>query len=166
MDGLFKNHGPCLLTTALVGNGSIKKEDLKHYQPIASLEDFTAKIHNGRIKNKQICDYLMEQKHFSGVGNYLRAENLYRAKINPTKTLGSFTDGNIKTLFDCILEQMVIAYGARGLTIKSYWDPEGKAGTCPLQVYNQELDPLNNPVEKFKDKSKRMVHWVPKIQTI
>ena len=84
--------------------------------------------------------------------------------MNPRKKLGTFNDLDIKTLFDTILQQMLIAYGARGLTIKSYWDPEGNKGKCPLQVYNKSHDPLGNPVEKFKDKSKRTVHWVPAVQ--
>ena len=159
-----KRHGPCFLTTALVNIGCIKTGDLRPYQELVTLENFKSKIRYGRIRTKQICDFLMEQKYFSGIGNYLRAEIMYRAKINPIKPLGSFSDEDITLLFNTILQQMLIAYGARGLTIKSYWDPEGNAGKCPLQVYNQTTDPLGNEVEKFKDKSKRMVHWVPVIQ--
>ena len=106
----------------------------------------------------------MEQKYFSGIGNYLRAEIMYRNKINPRKTLCSFTDSDIINLYNMIIKQMLIAYGSRGLTIKSYWDPEGNTGKCPLQVYNRKLDPFNNPIETFKDKSKRTVHWVPIVQ--
>lgn len=161
-----KKHGPCLLTTALVGAGSIKSDDLRPYQPITTLTEFKKKLQSGRIPTKHICDFLMEQKYFSGVGNYLRAEILYRAKINPTKQLQSFSDDDITELYNSILAQMLIAYGARGLTIKSYWDPEGNAGKCPLQVYKRTTDPYGNPVEHFKDKGKRMVHWVPVIQVI
>lgn len=161
---LCKKHGPCFLTTALVSSNAIKVETLQPYQETVSMEAFSAKIHYNRIANKQICDFVMEQKYFSGIGNYLRAEILYRTKMNPRKTLGSFTDADIVNLYNMIIKQMLIAYGARGLTIKSYWDPEGNTGKCPLQVYNRKLDPFNNPIEKFKDKSKRTVHWVPIVQ--
>lgn len=164
LDEICKAHGPCFLTTALVFNHTIKQESLRPYQELATLDAFKDKIRYGRIKNKQICDFVMEQKYFSGIGNYLRAEIFYRARLDPHKQLSEFTDENINDLYECIIQQMLIAYGARGLTIKSYWDPEGHAGQCPLQVYNQTLDPYNNQVHKFKDKSKRTVHWVPSIQ--
>ncbi len=164
LTNVFKKHGPCLLTTSLVTNGLISLESLRPYQLIVSIELFVSKITYNRIKTKQICDFLMEQKYLSGVGNYIRNEVLYRASMNPMKTLESFSSKDITKLYNVIMEQMLLSYGARGLTIKSYWDPEGNAGKCPLQVYNQKNDPYGNPVEKFKDKGKRMVHWVPSIQ--
>ena len=156
-----KAHGPCLMNTALASQGLITPNS---HQNILTLELFTTKIKNPRISSKYICDFLMEQKHMAGIGNYLRAEILYRAKINPLKKLGDFSDHNIEQLFNAILEQMVIAYGAKGLTIKSYWDPEGNKGICPLNVYGREYDPHDNLIEKFKDKSGRKVHWVPSVQ--
>lgn len=156
-----KVHGPCLMNTALYHQGLVIPNS---HQNIIDLNLFTTKIRNPRISSKYICDFLMEQKHMAGIGNYLRAEILYRAKINPLKKLESFLDGDIEKLYKSILEQMVIAYGAKGLTIKSYWDPEGNKGKCPLSVYGQTFDPHSNPVEKFKDKSGRTVHWVPAIQ--
>ena len=166
MTEVFKKHGPCLLTTALVVSGLLERSELRPYQELANLEAFKDKLTNTRIKNKQICDFLMDQRYFSGIGNYLRAEILYRAKINPHKSLGTFDMGTIEKLYNSIIEQMLVAYGARGLTIKSYWDPEGNKGQCPLQVYKKTHDPLGYPVEKFKDKQKRMVHWVPAVQVL
>jgi len=169
-----KDHGPCLLTTALVNSGTIDPAELRPYQLLATLDLFKTKIKNKRMnQNKQLCIFIMEQKYVSGIGNYLRAEILYRCKMHPRKTVGSFTDEQISNLYDAILEQMLIAYGARGLTIKSYWDPEGNAGKCPLQVYNREEDLLGNPVERIKEypdklppRQGRTVHWVPTVQTI
>ena len=33
--------------------------------------------------NRAICETMLDQKYFNGIGNYLRAEILYRAKIKP-----------------------------------------------------------------------------------
>ena len=159
-----KNHGPCLLTTALVNNGIVNQNNLRSYQIITNIIEFKNKIQNKRISNKAVCEFLMEQQHLSGVGNYLRVEILYRAKIHPNKTIGSFTDHDVTNLYNNIIDQMLIAYGAKGLTIKSYWDPEGNAGKCPLQVYKKDIDPNGNKVERFKDKKGRMMHWVPAVQ--
>ena len=106
----------------------------------------------------------MKQKYTSGIGNYLKAEVLYRAKMNPTKKLHELSDNEIKTLYDSIMFQLILSYQHHGLTIKSYWDPEGRPGTCPRQVYGKPKDLLGNPVEKFKDSKERTVHWVPSVQ--
>lgn len=162
-----KSHGPCLLTAALVKYGHIEGKSLKTFQPLASLDVFTSKMKNRRMKSdKRICDFLMEQKYVSGIGNYLRAEILYRCHIHPHKIVHSFTDEQIKGLYNWILYQMKLSYGSKGLTIKSYWDPEGNKGICPLQVYNQETDPHGNQVHKIKDKQNRTIHWVPAVQRI
>ena len=179
LDEPLKAHGPCLLTTALVSKGLIDFKTLRPYQLVVTVNEFKTKIKSGRYKaDKEICDYLMEQKHFSGIGNYLRAEILYRGCFNPHKTVKSFTDTELETLYNSIIKQMLIAYGAKGLTIRSYWDPEGGSGKCPLQVYNREHDPLGNPVETFMDNKKykqtdpkkqkggRTCHWVPAVQTV
>jgi len=161
----FASHGPCMLTTALVSRGDLKEKDLKPYQTVMTYDMFVKVIRNQRIQNKEICDLLMEQHRIAGVGNYLRSEILYKCGFNPHKNLSKFNDNDIKCLYDNILELLLISYGARGLTIKSYWDPEGNKGTCPLQVYKQKKDPHGNPVEIEKDKQKRSIHWVPLVQT-
>ncbi|EDV26401.1 uncharacterized protein TRIADDRAFT_54344 [Trichoplax adhaerens] len=38
---------------------------------------------NASLFNKPICEVLLDQKYFNGIGNYLRAEILYRAGIPP-----------------------------------------------------------------------------------
>ena len=160
MDEPTKSHGPCLLTTALYDPNT----KLKPYQPTMSLVLFTENIKNKRIKTKELCDYLLDQKKSAGIGNYLRAEIMYRCNFNPRKTLGSFTDPEIKLLYDTIMLQLRMAYLNNGLTIRTYVDPEGHIGKCPMQVYKKETDPHGNPVETFKDKQKRTVHWVPLVQ--
>jgi formamidopyrimidine-DNA glycosylase len=164
LDEIKKKHGPCWLTTALVHNKDLTVNSIRPYQELVSPDLFKQKLCNKRIGNKQICDFLMDQKYCSGIGNYLRAEILYRARLNPRKPIKELKDTDIINLYNTILTQMLLSYGSRGLTIKSYWDPEGNKGICPLQVYNQDVDPMGNPVEKFKDKTKRTVHWVPAIQ--
>lgn len=164
---ICKNHGPCYLTTALVFKGLVKKEQLRPWQELITLQSFTEKI-NSICRNsrtgKELCEFLMEQKHFSGVGNYLRSEILYRVKLHPRKALSELNTDQIKTLYENILEQMLISLEFDGLTIRTFSNPEGHTGNCPLLVYNQTRDPIGNPVERFKDKHDRTVHWVPLVQ--
>lgn len=54
--------------------------------PTQQFQDFVRNIKNNLHKkdfDKPICEVLMNQKWFNGIGNYLRAEILYRMDINP-----------------------------------------------------------------------------------
>jgi formamidopyrimidine-DNA glycosylase len=71
-DFKFTNHGP---------------------DPIYEWPEFSHNVMNklsdSRITKKPICDIITDQKIFNGVGNYLRSELLYRAKIPPFTTVGT-----------------------------------------------------------------------------
>jgi len=56
------------------------------------------------------------------------------------------------------------ATDAGGLTIRSYWSPDGKPGTFKAVIYDQKHDPLGNLVEKVILTDKRPTHWVPAVQ--
>ncbi len=50
------------------------------------------------IPNKMICDTLLEQDIFSGVGNIIKNEVLYRAKVHPESLTGSIPDRKIREI--------------------------------------------------------------------
>jgi endonuclease VIII-like 1 len=54
--------------------------------PTMQFQDFIRNVKNNLHKkdfDKPICEVLMNQRWFNGIGNYLRAEILYRMDINP-----------------------------------------------------------------------------------
>jgi endonuclease VIII-like 1 len=54
--------------------------------PTQDYTNFVKKVNNNldsKAFQKPICEVLMNQKYFNGIGNYLRAEILYRANVNP-----------------------------------------------------------------------------------
>jgi len=53
-----------------------------------------------KIPNKMICDALLEQEIFSGVGNIIKNEVLYRCKIHPESLVGKIPKKDIKKLID------------------------------------------------------------------
>ena len=124
------------------------------------------KIKNGRIKNKMICDYLLEQKHFSGIGNYLKSDILYLCKIKPDRPLCSLSDEEINCLLQVSVSTIKESYSYGGLTIKNFWDPEGKRGLYPTKVYNKVCDCNGYKIVKikFKGNNDRTTHWVPEVQ--
>jgi len=54
--------------------------------PMFEYDSFRANVLDNlgnKLFNKPICEVLLEQKFFNGVGNYLRSEIMYRAKVPP-----------------------------------------------------------------------------------
>lgn len=120
---------------------------------------------NSRIKNKPIMIFLMDQKFTSGIGNYIRAEALYKARINPNRTIGSLTSQEIKNLFVAIKEVMKDALKSGGHTLKSYFTPIGnKGGYVPIVYGRTKTLDTNMPVIREFDSQKRTIHWVPSLQ--
>jgi DNA-formamidopyrimidine glycosylase len=136
-------------------------------------------------KNKNIVKVLMDQSTLvSGIGNYLVAEILYDAKMNPHKTLDKLSAAEKKRL----------AHSMRKISKQSYYDnktgymkhfvqfmedhpvkvdkrifpnyhPDIKAGKAfQFKVYNQKTDPKGNKIKTDNIIKERTIHWVPKIQ--
>lgn len=66
-----------------------------------SPDEFISRCRKKRSK-KCIAELLLDQKLLSGVGNYLRAEALYIAKIDPFQTLLDLTDDQLGTLYSTV----------------------------------------------------------------
>lgn len=147
-----KKIGPDLLDAALTG--------------VSLLQDWKISIKNTRRRNVEIKNYIKEQKHFSGIGNYLRAEILYESKISPFRKLKDLTNEEIELIYNKSLEIMKNSYLSHGLTISDYRDPEGFDGTYEVKIYNREEDPLGNKVVAHdkNNASKQTIYWVPEIQ--
>lgn len=134
---------------------------LQDYIPI---EQYYEVLTRPRLSSKTVMAFLLEQKYFSGVGNYLRSEILYACKLSPKRTLGSLNPEDIGNLYRNTLTILGESLKCGGLTIATYWDPEGRVGTFKVKVYGKDKDPYGNTVEQLKDEHGRTVHWVPQIQ--
>lgn len=124
------------------------------------------RLRNNRIKHMNICDFLLKQQYFAGIGNYLRAEILYEAKVDPFKSLRDISDEDLLLILKYARIIIQDSIRCNGLTISSYWSPDGLQGTYPVKVYGRYTDPHGNRVEKKKDRDNRTVHYVPAVQCI
>jgi formamidopyrimidine-DNA glycosylase len=122
------------------------------------------KARNKRIKDKQICDFLMDQKYFSSIGNYLKSTILYAAKIKPDRTLSNLSDQELELILHHSKRILQESYALGGLTVRTYWDPDEKKGNFVCDVYDKDVDPLGNKIIKSTFKDGRTTHWVPAIQ--
>ena len=111
-------------------------------------------------------EVLMSQGVISGVGNYVKAESLYRAGLSPHRTVLSLKDEDYAALNRCIKEVLQSAYNDRGASIRDYQDVNGQKGTATLEfkVYGRDKDPLGNEILKIETKDGRVTHWCPAIQ--
>ena len=114
-----------------------------------------------------ICDVLLEQRIFAGVGNFIRAEAMYLAKIKPDRPVTDVSDEELDVLRHAVHFVARESYRLGGFSMRDYFHVDGTRGGYKTLVYNQKKDPRGNPVIKslFKGKwPKRYVHWVPDIQ--
>ncbi|XWV26090.1 putative formamidopyrimidine-DNA glycosylase [Tupanvirus soda lake] len=130
-----------------------------------------------------IVKILMDQtKVGSGLGNYLVAEILYRAKISPHRLGSQLSDDDIDNLTYWIKYVVKLSYidnhigymvnleeEANKITRKKYHpDIKLKDKTFKFMVYRQKTDPLGNKVKIDKivgtGDNKRSTYWVPAVQ--
>jgi formamidopyrimidine-DNA glycosylase len=116
-------------------------------------------------RHRQICEFLMDQKAFSGIGNYLKAEILYVARVRPDRLIVNITDVELFSIFSAAIRLIRESYLAGGLTIEKYLSMSGQLGVFKKVVYGNEFDPLGNVVRRDEFADGRTSHWVPAVQT-
>ena len=100
-----------------------------------------------------ICKALMNQGVVSGVGNYVKAESLYRAKISPHQLVGSLNGAEMNDLMREIQS-----------VLKESYEAADQPRADRLLIYNKKVDPLGNEVIREMTPDGRKTHWVPAIQ--
>lgn len=111
-------------------------------------------IMNKKPKMK-IGIFLIEQKYFSGAGNYIRCEVCYESKISPFRLIGNINEEERKELFKQLIK---ICHSAYESLIK-------KGQHYKLKVYRQKTTPKGEVVISEKLEKTRNIYWVPSIQT-
>ncbi len=98
------------------------------------------------IKKHEIAKALLNQKIVAGIGNYLRAEILYEAGVNPLKRVESLTFREITSLHTAIMKVIGEVMASNGSP--HYEDLYEKTGTYKFRVYQQKKSPDGKPVVK------------------
>lgn len=113
-----------------------------------------------------IARALMHQSVVCGVGNYVKAEALYRAQLSPWRLVGSLSTKELSALNSAVKSVLRQAYSDQGATISSYRNASGEKGSASLHfmVYGKKYDPHENSVVREKTDDGRTTHWVPSVQ--
>ena len=123
--------------------------------------DIISRFRNYNYKN--ICQAIMEQKIFSGAGNYLKSESLYRAQIYPYFQVKDISDPKLIELYKCVSNLAMEAYKCRGASLYTYSGTQNEKGTFQnlLSVYGRKKDNYDNPIIRANDTpDKRTTYWV------
>jgi formamidopyrimidine-DNA glycosylase len=125
-------------------------------------DDFHSRI----TKNKKtVAETLMNQKIISGVGNYIKAEALYLARISPWRKCNSLTEEETNKLYDSIRTVMMKSFRLGGATLATYKNFEGEVGSFnkELQIYKKSsINGMAIIAEETPDK--RTTWWCPTVQ--
>jgi len=138
-------------------------------EPPPSLEllksKFLEKQQRSRV-DQTLPKLLMDQSIFSGCGNYLKSEVLYRARLSPFRTPDTLLDEEWERLYNEMVLTIRESYSANGTTLATYASPDGKTGSYfqQLRVYNKRVDPEGREIVKIETPDKRTTHWVPGYQ--
>lgn len=128
-----------------------------------TLEQFRTAVKSRYVKDMEVCKFLMEQKYFSGIGNYLKSEILFAARIDPRRSMKSLSDSEIEALhYECSRLPRE-SYHAGGLTIQTYYDPRGRKGSFEPQIYSKSrvtVDGVTYPVQTGEFSDKRTTWFV------
>ena len=113
--------------------------------------------------DRPICEALMDQSCVSGIGNYIRAEAMWLARVDPWKPVCELSSQQILDLCESATSVSKNSYRSGGATIHTYESPSGKSGeySSRFVVYGRKVDADGNAVSCKKDSNGRTVHWSP-----
>lgn len=114
---------------------------------------------------KSISNALVDGKIAYGIGNYLRSEILYAARIDPKRKIKDLSDKELKTVYEKCKEVMKRSYDSKGFTIENYILPDNTIGLYQPMIFGMDKDPKGHPVEKYyANKRAQATYWVPAVQ--
>ena len=122
--------------------------DIEH-----TTEDDFVNIFSAQRPQMNICKFLMDQSKISGIGNYILAEGLYRATIDPFASLQEINEDQQRKLFRELRATAMESYQAQGLTRGTggqYRNMDGDRGKFEFQLrcYGRDYCVKGNPVRK------------------
>lgn len=127
---------------------SLTFTDIKHRLEKLDLSNKNILIEDGIINQRMV---------FSGIGNYLKSEILYKVGISPLRPVAKITIDEWKTIFHTA---QTIAKKMIKLLEENNIEKYMKA----MKIYQKKTDPHGNVIERHKSKDERTTFWVPKLQ--
>eukprot|EP01094_Clydonella_sp_ATCC50884_P018709 TRINITY_DN3509_c0_g1_i1.p1 TRINITY_DN3509_c0_g1~~TRINITY_DN3509_c0_g1_i1.p1 ORF type:complete len:403 (-),score=126.95 TRINITY_DN3509_c0_g1_i1:190-1311(-) len=168
----------CYVDTQRMGRWSVGGFDMAGRGPDPLLEHdkfvkhvVSAAQSKPKFSTAPICEVMLDQKYFNGIGNYLRAEILYRSNTDPfakaAHVIGDGTGSGAKRFFDMcfyvpnvVISKKLYKYGN---------DAEKQAFEAWLQCYGKgefKLDSQKRKIYFFKGQGQGAVDSVPREEVV
>lgn len=115
---------------------------------------------------KTLGEVLLNQCIISGIGNYLRADILWYAKLSPYRSLSSLTKKNWSDLYNSIIEITWFHFNyEKGIKFKKIKNIKffNKYLDIDFFTYQQKQDIFGNKIVR-ENLNNRSIHWSPKYQ--
>jgi len=131
-----------------------------------TFEVFQEQLNKKVNSNKPIGNVLMNQKVIAGIGNYLRADILWLAKISPFRKVNKLTEDELKSIFK---NAKLLTWGSYDYKQAVKLKIIDKTSKLPSDykrdffVYYEDKDIYGDPVTKeelYEGKQKRFIYWV------
>jgi formamidopyrimidine-DNA glycosylase len=129
-------------------------------------EEFFTRASALRTK-RDVVSVLMDQKAVcSGIGNYLLAEILYAAEIDPFREFKNLSELEWELIRIAAVQIATRSYRFQGVTVSDFVAPDETEGKfqSQLQVYGRKLTPKGEKVVAEKGSHGRTIWWVPSVQ--
>lgn len=119
-----------------------------------------------KTPNSDICQALMNQTLIGGIGNYIKAEILYRAKISPHRKVMDLSDEEFSKLNEECKIVIWSSFDRGGSSFRNYLGVDGDTGHFPFSfhVYGRSICHEGYSVKTEITADGRTTHWVPEIQ--
>jgi formamidopyrimidine-DNA glycosylase len=113
-----------------------------------------------------IASSLMSQSLIGGIGNYIKAEVLYRARVSPHRVVDTLTKSEFSALNEACEEVIKSSFMNNGASIRTYYNVDGSVGEFPFFFYVYGRDTCINGFKVIRETTTdgRTTHWVPEIQ--
>ena len=110
---------------------------------------------------RTIAEALLDQSGVSGVGNYIKCEALWAARIGPWRSVDDITPNEYKILCESVLKIAKDSYTSQGATIKSYKTIDGSTGSAQFafQMYGKKAGACGHAVRRETTADKRTSWW-------
>ena len=100
-----------------------------------SVEELAERLAERRFRGRQLAALLLDQGFVAGLGNYLRAEILFEARIHPRRRAIDLSDEERRRLADRTIALTKRTYRTRGITLPPSRVAELKAGGAKRSAY-------------------------------
>lgn len=152
-------------TLTFTNNLSVVEKEVAKLAPdviTASMQQVLARLEkknrNPRFASQLIEDVIIDQQAIiSGIGNYLKAEILYEARISPLRPIGSIKHAE----WENILSAAKRVFRRQTKSV-SNTDPDKYMDL--MRIYMKTKDPEGNDIKKHTTKTGRTTYWVPEVQ--